>query len=72
MSTGSSPVSASVELVAEGLLKELTSNSYYALGCPDDIVVITRGKFNLTVRKLIQNTLNFITRWVVERKDIGI
>lgn len=41
-------------LLSTGLFRELANNGYYALGYAEDIVVIAREKFNLTI-----NGLNF-------------
>ena len=51
-------------LVMDGLLRELSQRGFSALGYADDLVIMTQGKFNTTVRDCMQSALRLVETWV--------
>lgn len=54
-------------LVVDSLIKSLNDRGYYTQGYADDIVILILGKdFNITCQ-LMQNALNYVSKWCIER-----
>jgi len=67
MPAGRSFVSLLWNLVVDRLLTITNNLGFSTFGYADDIVIIVQGKFAHAVREIMQEALNVVVKWAVNR-----
>lgn len=55
-------------LVVDDLLNKLTDDGFEVIGFADDLVILVRGKFDLTISERMQHALNLTSQWCRNEK----
>jgi len=66
MPTGRSLIFPPVELLVDRLLTVTNNLGFSTFGYADDTVIIVQGKFAHTVKEIMQNALNVVSKWTVK------
>ena len=66
MPTGRSLIFTPVELLVDRLLTVTNNLGFSTFGYADDTVIIVQGKFAHTVKEIMQNALNVVSKWTVK------